>query len=398
MRFPGPVVRRDLGALFIALILAVSLYRLFYPMGSPRSSPIRRSGHSAPRFRVDPVDPKAGASGVAEQHQVQTLGSSVASVHVASLCESRPGTLAAVWYGGTREGARDVAVWFSTRTDNQWTEPVPIVTAETARRELGHHVRKVGNAVIFSDDTGRMSLLFVTITVGGWSGSSLCIKHSDDGGKTWTPSQRLVLSPFFNISELVKNGPTQLEGGGWVVPIYHELFGKFPELLWLDASANPTTAVRSRAFGGRTAFQPSLVALDPTHAVMLCRTASSQRDLFLTRTRDGGLSWSPPEPTGLPNSDSGIDAVRLGDGRLLLAFNDTPDGRANLRLAVSADAGKTWSRGPFVEQEPEAEFSYPFLLRARDGSIHLAYTWKREAIRVVSFNIPWLDARLPQSP
>lgn len=81
---------------------------------------------------------------------------------------------------------------------------------------------------------------------------------------------------------------------------------------------------------------------------------------------------------------------------MLLAFNDTNSGRANLRLAISRDSGTTWQRGPYLEQEPETEFSYPFLVQARDGEIHLAYTWKRRAIRVVSFNAPWLDARLPK--
>jgi len=331
-------------------------------------------------------------------HREEVLGSGEASVHVASLCEPAPGLLAAAWYGGSREGARDVAVFFATRNAQGWSEPVPVVTAATARRELGHYVRKVGNAVIFADGRGKISLLYVAIAVGGWSGSSLCLKESSDLGHTWTSSRRLVLSPFFNISDLVKNGPTSLEGGGWAVPIYQELFGKFPELLWLNVPGLPAPAIRTRAFGGRTAFQPALVALDSQRALMLCRTASNQRDLFLSRTTDAGANWSAPQPTGLPNSDSGIDALRLPDGRLLLAFNDTPTGRANLRLAVSPDDGVTWQRGPYVIQEPEAEFSYPFLLSSRDGLIHLAYTWKRTAIQVVSFNVAWLDSTLAQAP
>ena len=40
----------------------------------------------------------------------------------------------------------------------------------------------------------------------------------------------------------------------------------------------------------------------------------------------------------LPNPDAGVDAVRLPDGRLLLAFNDVATGRANLRLALEVAA------------------------------------------------------------
>jgi len=356
-----------------------------------------RRARPSPRFAVPPA-PVLAVAHSPPVHREEELGSGVASVHVASLCEPAPGILAAAWYGGSREGARDVAVFFATRNARGWTEPVPLVTAASARRELGHFVRKVGNAVVFADALGRISLLYVAIAVGGWSGSSLCLKESSDLGQTWTPSRRLVLSPFFNISDLVKNGPTPLVGGGWAVPIYQELFGKFPELLWLAAPGMAAPAVRTRAFGGRTAFQPALVALDSQRALLLCRTACAQRDLFISRTEDAGVSWSVPQSSGLPNSDSGIDAVRLQDGRLLLAFNDSPSGRANLRLAVSPDYGLSWQRGPYLIQEADSEFSYPFLLQGRDGLIHLAYTWKREAIRVVSFNAAWLDSTLARDP
>ncbi len=360
-----------------------------------------RGRHHPPGFDVPPPASSAALDPVPRfvRAPIDSSGS-IPSVHVASLCEPNPGILAAAWYGGTREGARDVAIFFSTQKNRErWSEAQVLVTAESAQNELGHYVRKVGNPVVFSNTQGRIRLLYVAIAVGGWSGSSLCLKESDDSGTTWSPSRRLVLSPFFNVSELVKNGPTPLAGGGWVVPIYHELFGKFPELLWMDESGHPSSPIRTRAFGGRTAFQPAMVALDSEQAVLLCRTANDRRDLLISRTADRGETWSPPTPSGLPNSDSGIDAIRLASGRLLLAFNDTNSGRANLRLATSNDAGRTWSRGPVVESEDGEEFSYPFLLQTRDGWIHMAYTWKRRAIQVATFNESWTaPARDPANP
>lgn len=75
--------------------------------------------------------------------------------------------------------------------------PRSVVTRETAQRELGRYVKKVGNALVFSDDGQRVNLLYVSIALGGWSGSSLNLKTSADGGQTWGLSQRLQLSPFF---------------------------------------------------------------------------------------------------------------------------------------------------------------------------------------------------------
>ena len=205
------------------------------------------------------------------------------------------------------------------------------------------------------------------------------------------------MSPFFNVSELVKNNAQPLTDGGWAVPVYHEAFGKFPEVLWLHPARGlipgRVEAVKSRAFGGRSAFQPALVAFGPEQAVLLCRAAGSVREIYITRTTDAGRHWTPPQPSGLPNPDSGLDAVRLSDGRLLLAFNDATAGRENLRLALSSDEGVTWRRARTLAEEPGAEFSYPFLLQTSDGLVHVTYTWKRRNIRHAAFNLAWLDAQ-----
>ena len=319
-----------------------------------------------------------------------------AFAHVSSLCELGGGGLAAVWCGGSREGAQDVAVWLATRgpLDNDpWSSPRSIVTCDSAAQETFRFVRKVGNPLLIAEKEGRLRLLYVSVGVGGWSGSSLNIKQSLDSGRTWSPSQRLGLSPFFNVSELVKNNAQPLTDGGWAVPIYHEAFGKFPELLWLHPGPERVTAVKSRPFGGRTAFQPALVALAPQRALLLCRAAGIVPEIYISRTTDAGRHWTAPRPSGLPNPDSGLDALRLSDGRLLLAFNDTTTGRDNLRLALSSDEGATWCRARTLAEEPGAEFSYPFLLQTSNGLVQVTYTWKQRNIRHIAFNLAWLDAQ-----
>ena len=47
-----------------------------------------------------------------------------------------------------------------------------------------------------------------------------------------------------------------------------------------------------------------------------------------------GLTWSRPAPTNLPNPDAGISGLKLSDGRLLVAYNDSISNRSNLALAV----------------------------------------------------------------
>ena len=353
-----------------------------------------RVGLPPPGFVVPARAPTAPAAPIFQEEFINP-DSPLAMAHVASICELPDRRLAAAWYAGSREGARDVAICFATQAPGQsgWSKPRAIVTRETAAHDLNRGIKKVGNPVIFSDGAGKLWLLYVSITVGGWSGSSLNLTTSTDEGRSWAPSRRLTLSPFFNISELVKNRPVALLDGSWGVSIYHELAGKFPELLWLRETAGELCATKIRIAGGRSGFQPSLVPLSTNAALAFLRDCSPQRKISVARTDDDGLIWSSPQALDLPNSDSGLSALRLSDGRLVLAFNDSAIARENLRLAVSVDEGRTWTRIATLAEEAGAEFSYPFLIQTRDGAIHLVYTWKRKAIKHVVFNAAWLDAR-----
>ena len=319
------------------------------------------------------------------------------SAHVSSICELPDGRMVAVWYAGSREGARDVGIYIATRkagVTNTWSTPASAGTHETAGEETFRYVKKVGNAIVFSGANNQLHLLHVTTGFGGWSCSQINLKTSTDAGATWSRSRRLGLSPFLNISELVKNAPVPTADGGFVVPIYHELLGKFSELLWLRPSAGGFEVIKTRAYGGYTAFQPALVALNETNALMLNRAAGSVAKIHATRTSDGGHTWSALETIDLPNSNSGLDAIRLSDGRLLLAFNDTNSGRDNLRLAISADDGMTWKRAATLVTEAGEEFSYPTVLQTTDGLIHVTYTWKRKGIKEATFNLAWLEAQM----
>jgi len=344
------------------------------------TAPPARASSEAPIFREEVVDPES-------PHPM---------AHVASMCELGDGRLAAVWYAGSREGASDVAIYFSTRASREadWTPPRAIVSRESASRDLRRFVKKVGNAVVFTDEADTLWLVYVTVAVGGWSGSSLNVTLSHDAGATWTPSVRLTLSPFFNVAELVKNGPVTLSDGSWALPIYHEFIARMGEVLWLREGDRGIHATKSRITWGRSMYQPSLVPLDGARALAVLRAAGPARHVSLAQSLDGGHSWAGLPPTDLPNPDSGLDALRLTDGRLLLAFNDSSAGRDNLRLAMSSDEGQTWRRVATLASEAGADFSYPFLLQTSDKLVHVVYSWQRRSIKHVVFNTGWVDARL----
>jgi predicted neuraminidase len=111
------------------------------------------------------------------------------------------------------------------------------------------------------------------------------------------------------------------------------------------------------------------------------RTRGTGR-VFETWSEDEGRTWTPLTLTSLPNPNAGIDAVTLADGRFLVVYNHTPKGRSPLNVAISDD-GRQWDAGLIVEDDPGREFSYPAVIQARDGLVHITYTWRRERIRHV---------------
>jgi predicted neuraminidase len=145
--------------------------------------------------------------------------------------------------------------------------------------------------------------------------------------------------------------------------------------------------------GGRTwsivrpaidAGAPELNAIQPSilvHAsgkLQAVGRSRSQR-VFQTWSEDGGRTWSALAVTSLPNPSSGTDAVTLRDGRHLIVYNPTTKGRTPLSVAVSRD-GTTWESALVLESEP-GEYSYPAIIQAADGKVHITYTWKRQRVK-----------------
>lgn len=328
----------------------------------------------------------------------------LAYVHCPSICELPAGGLACVWYAGSREAVRDVSLYLADRppvgaasSAPTWGSPRLIVDRDRAVADLGRFVDKVGNAVLFTDATGRLWLVYVTIGVGGWSGSSLNACSSMDGGKTFSTSRRLSLSPFFNVSELVRAAPVLLDSGEIALPVYHECVGKFPEMLWLRPQGDGLVARKTRMAGGRSFLQPAIVPTAGTEAVAFLRDHGPARRLVEQRSSDGGRSWSAPKPTRLANPDASVAAVRLSTGAMLVALNHSAANRENMTLAIHDPQADEWRLIATLDREPGQKFAYPYMIQDSNGLVHLVYTWKMKRIRHVAMNEAWIFAQ-PSEP
>lgn len=127
-------------------------------------------------------------------------------------------------------------------------------------------------------------------------------------------------------------------------------------------------------------WNPVLFQKPAGELLLFSKVGPSPRDWWglVRSSSDGGLTWGEMTLTDLPNPNSGTDAVTLADGRHLLIYNHTEKGRSPLNVAVSTD-GKAWTPVVVLETDP-GEYSYPAIIQAADGMVHVTYTWNRRKI------------------
>ena len=318
------------------------------------------------------------------------------SAHASSIASLAGDELLAVWYGGSREGASDVAIYSSRKNIDKsgWSKPEILIDHNNVAEDLGRHIKKLGNPVLLSDNNKTLWMFFVSTSIGGWSTSAINLVISQDGGHSWGSTKRLVSSPFLNLSTLVKGRPFFYQDGTIGLPAYHELAGKFAELIRVSAGGDVVNKVRMTH--GRYTIQPSIVPLENDRLLAMMRNTNLTRNIVRAYAEQGGQQWSDTEYTELNNPDAAISVAGNAES-LVLAYNDIKHDRNRLALAVSEDSGMHWKKRALLESSgpdehgQKSEFSYPYIIKTPDGVYHLVYTWQRKRIAYAHFNQAWLE-------
>lgn len=311
--------------------------------------------------------------------------------HVSSITTAINGKMACVWYSGSREGAADVAIYFSiyNEIDGTWNSPAVIVNRHLCSRELRRYVKKVGNPMLFTDREGNIWLFYASIFAGGWSGSSINYKVSKDDGQTWTKSRKMILSPFFNLTNNVKNSGVNLDTGTFLIPTYHEFINKFSQFIWMIDVENYEIY---RIGGGRDIIQPVLISDEGKTIITFFRNTqkSEKKFILLSKSLDTGKTWSDVTNTSLPNPNSGFDIIKLTNSDLLGVVNNSFKDRYSLSLVLSKDNGKSWKVLKVLENCIGKEYSYPSISKSLSGIYHITYTYERRRIKHIVFNGAWV--------
>jgi predicted neuraminidase len=308
--------------------------------------------------------------------------------HASTIEQTKDGLVAA-WFGGTREKHPDVGIWFSRHDGMSWSTPVEV--ASGVQDDDTRH--PCWNPVLFQMPDGPLLLFYkVGPSPSTWWGMLI---RSEDGGKSWSESERLP----DDIAGPIKNKPILLADGRLLCGSSTEDQGWRVHMEWTTNAGKTWERTDVLSDGvDQGAIQPTILRHGEKLQI-LCRNRLPG-PMWESWSEDGGRTWSKFQHAELPHPGSGVDGVTLQDGRQLLVYNHTLRGRSPLNVAVSDD-GKSWQAALVLESEP-GEYSYPAVIQTDDGLVHITYTWKRQRVRHVTVDPaklvlrPMADGKWPQ--
>lgn len=114
---------------------------------------------------------------------------------------------------------------------------------------------------------------------------------------------------------------------------------------------------------------------------------------------DGGTSWEEqlvPGSVGCVHMNLAVPA----DGNLLALYRSrwvdsiyaphSEDGGHSRPVRRNLEVGDGYCLSNNSREGPNREFSYPSIHQGRDGALHLAYTYFRQAIKYVRVDPSWV--------
>ena len=312
------------------------------------------------------------------------------SCHSVTIVEATNGDLVAAWFGGKHERNPDVCIYVAVKTKGSDKFNQAIQVADGVMSDGKRF--PTWNPVLYQIPGGDLMLFYkIGPKPSEWWG---VLKRSSDGGKTWSAAEKMpdgFLGPIKNKPVLLSNGnlllPSSTEGNGWHLRMESTPdFGK----TWVMGDTI------SRGKNQINAIQPSILFHKDGTLQAIGRTRN--RAIFSTFSKDNGKSWSDVELIGLPNNNSGTDAVTLKNGKHLLVYNHVlPPGneakgpRTPLNVSISDD-GINWKAALVLEDSNISQYSYPSMIQSKDGMVHIVYTWRRQKLKYVKVDPSKLKA------
>ncbi|MBI5094634.1 MAG: exo-alpha-sialidase [Candidatus Hydrogenedentes bacterium] len=352
--------------------------------------------------------------------------------HGSSIVECPNGDLRAVWFYGSGERSADDVIVQGARRKAHAKEWSPVFTAADTPGFPDC------NPVLYIDAKQKLWLFYVPVLAHAWQDCMLKYRTSVDYQKkdapNWSWQDVIVLKPGDDFAKNIKAGlkeldldegmwsayapkysellaeaatdlrkcetgwmtrihPLTLPSGRMLLPLYSDGFNLSIVAITDDAGQ---TWRASKPIVGLGPIQPSLVRKkDGTIAAYMRDSGMLPQRAQSATSKDDGETWSVARDTDLPNPSSSLEVVALKDGRWVMVFNDTEDGRHSLAISMSDDEGQSWKWKRHLElaEKGKGGFAYPSMIQARDRRIHITYTHnisEHKSIKHVALDPEWI--------
>jgi len=352
-------------------------------------------------------------------------------VHSSSIVELPNGDLLTCWFEGSGERtANDVVINGSRlkKGDTKWSES--FVMADTPGQPDC-------NPILFLNNSDKLFLVWIAVQANRWETSLLKVKtttdYEDDGAPNWEWQDVILMKPGVEFEERVKEQfekygredlawaeyalpyeemlveaakdpkkretgwmtrthPTILKNGKILLPLYSDGFNFG---LIAISEDDGETWKSSLPIVGRGLNQPSLVVRNDGSIDAYMRDDGDEPGrILISHSDDEAYSWSYAQKSNIPNPGASVEVLKLESGNWLLVYNDVEDGRYSMAAALSDDQGKSWKWKRKLENLKGGSFSYPSVIQAKDGKIHITYSYHlsddKKSILHIAIDEAWI--------
>ncbi len=352
-------------------------------------------------------------------------------VHSSSIVELPNGDLLSCWFQGSGERkANDVVVNGARLRKGQKKWSKPFLMADTPGQPDC-------NPMMFLNKNNELFLVWIAVQSNRWERSILKVKtttnYTKEGAPKWEWQDVILLKPGEEFAKRVEEqfkefGREDLAWAEYALP-YEEMLikaakdpkkretgwmtrtcpvilnnGKILLPLYSDGFNFGLIAISeddgktwkpSLPIIGRGLNQPSLIVRNDGSVDAYMRDDGDEPGrILISHSNDEGYSWTYGQKSDIPNPGASLEVIKLKSGNWLMVNNDVDDGRYSLAVTISDDEGKSWKWKRNLENTKGASFSYPSVIQAKSGNIHITYSSftieGQKAIKHVTFMENWI--------
>ncbi|HAU1956274.1 TPA: exo-alpha-sialidase, partial [Legionella pneumophila] len=298
--------------------------------------------------------------------------------------------LLVMYFAGSKEGASDVAI-YSSKYDvstYQWSLPTIVLDRKSLSKASHQYIRKLGNPVLYNQN-GTIQFFVVATSFAGWAASKIYQFESTDQGRSFHFKSALILSPFFNLSTLVRTVPQALTDGGFLLPVYHEMESKYPLLLLFDKQGVYQGSTKMSKSKGL--LQPTLIAISPSKGLAAFRNQKGYKQKMLVQyCNEGGSSCLKQQETNIDNHDSSVNLFYFyGDVYLVHNTANNNGDRGSLTLSLMNQNNSSFTPILSLDSSKKARVSYPTAIINGD-IVDIVYDKNLNKIKHIRFNKRYL--------